>query len=254
MPLVQATDLHREYRMGDEQVHALNGVDVEIEEGEFVALLGRSGSGKSTLLNVIGGLDRPTTGRVEVADRELSSLSSAALSQYRRSTVGFIFQSFNLVPRLRAWENVGLPMVFSGHSRNERRRHALEMLERGEAKWNRATLRVLRDIMQAAGASTRTELRARLLIAELEERIAGGDGLREVDLGRETRLAVSVAATTTAATAAAAGGDEDTGGDDQQEPLSGPGHVASFAVRGPDQSGVPQSCHAAQYRGCRHRS
>ena len=130
MPLVHANDLHRDYRMGEEQVHALNGVDVEIAEGEFVALLGRSGSGKSTLLNVIGGLDRPTTGRIAVADRELSSLSSAALSEYRRSTVGFIFQSFNLVPRLRAWENVGLPMVFSGHSRNERRRRALEMLER----------------------------------------------------------------------------------------------------------------------------
>ena len=128
--LIKATDVHRDYRMGEQHVHALRGINLEIEEGEFVALLGRSGSGKSTLLNVIGGLDRPTRGRIEVAGRELSSLSSSALSLYRRSTVGFIFQSFNLVPRLRAWENVGLPMIFSGHSRQERRKRAMEMLER----------------------------------------------------------------------------------------------------------------------------
>jgi putative ABC transport system ATP-binding protein len=127
---IKASDLHRDYQMGQQRVHALDGVDVEIEEGEFVALLGRSGSGKSTLLNMIGGLDRPTSGHLEVAGDELSKLSSKELSAYRRTTVGFIFQSFNLVPRLRAWENVGLPMVFSGHRRSVRRARAMEMLDR----------------------------------------------------------------------------------------------------------------------------
>ena len=128
--LIKASDLHRDYRMGEQHVRALRGVDLEIDEGELIALLGRSGSGKSTLLNVIGGLDHPTSGHIEVAGRELSALSRSALSLYRRSMVGFIFQSFNLVPRLRAWENVSLPMVFSGHNRTERRERAMQMLER----------------------------------------------------------------------------------------------------------------------------
>ena len=128
--LIRAIGLHREYRMGEQHVHALRGVDLEIEEGEMVALLGRSGSGKSTLLNIIGGLDQPTGGRIEVAARDLSALGRGALSRYRRSMVGFVFQSFNLVPRMCAWENVSLPMVFAGHRRSERRKRAIEMLER----------------------------------------------------------------------------------------------------------------------------
>ena len=128
--LIRATGLHRDYHLGEQHVRALRGVDLEIQEGEMIALLGRSGSGKSTLLNVIGGLDRPTGGSIEVAGRDLSSCSRGALSRYRRSMVGFIFQSFNLVPRLRAWENVSLPMVFAGDGRRERRKRATEMLER----------------------------------------------------------------------------------------------------------------------------
>ena len=128
--LIKATQLQRTYELGEHPVPVLRGVDLEVEAGEMVALLGRSGSGKSTLLNLIGGLDRPTSGSIEVAGHELSSLSRTALSEYRRSTVGFIFQSFNLVPRLRAWENVSLPMVFSGRSRSERRIRAMELLER----------------------------------------------------------------------------------------------------------------------------
>ena len=127
---IESSDLHREYSLGEQRVRALRGVDVEIEEGEVVALLGRSGSGKSTLLNLIGGLDRPTRGRLVVAGLELSKLSRGALSLYRRTTIGFIFQSFNLVPRLRAWENVSLPMIFAGFSRTNRRQRALEMLDR----------------------------------------------------------------------------------------------------------------------------
>lgn len=128
--IIKASGLHRDYQMGQQHVNALDGVDLEIEEGELVALLGRSGSGKSTLLNMIGGLDQPTSGCLEVAGSELSTLSSSELSMYRRATVGFVFQSFNLVPRLRAWENVGLPMVFLGHPRHKRRAQAMEMLDR----------------------------------------------------------------------------------------------------------------------------
>jgi putative ABC transport system ATP-binding protein len=128
--LIKASELHRDYRIGEQHVPALRGLNLEIEAGEMIALLGRSGSGKSTLLNLIGGLDRPTSGSLEVAGHELSQLGRRALSQYRRCTVGFIFQSFNLVPRLRAWENVGLPLVFAGQSRTARRRRAMELLER----------------------------------------------------------------------------------------------------------------------------
>jgi putative ABC transport system ATP-binding protein len=128
--LIKARDLHRDYQLGEHHLTVLRGVNLDIEAGEMIALLGRSGSGKSTLLNLIGGLDRPTSGTIEVAGHELSALSRGELSQYRRSTVGFIFQSFNLVPRLKAWENVCLPLVFSGFGRAERRRRAMELLER----------------------------------------------------------------------------------------------------------------------------
>jgi putative ABC transport system ATP-binding protein len=128
MTLVTARELWREYSQGG--VAALAGVSLDIQAGEFVALLGRSGSGKSTLLNLLGGLDRPTRGRILVAERDLATLGARELSLYRRTTVGFIFQSFNLVPTLPAWENVALPLVFAGVPRVQRRRAALEMLDK----------------------------------------------------------------------------------------------------------------------------
>lgn len=127
--IVSATRLSREYRLGAETVHALREVDFTVETGEFVALLGRSGSGKSTLLNLLGGLDQPTRGSIVVAGRELAALNATDLSLYRRTTVGFIFQSFNLVTSLRAWENVALPLVFQGVGRLERKRRAHELLD-----------------------------------------------------------------------------------------------------------------------------
>jgi putative ABC transport system ATP-binding protein len=128
--LVQATRLWREYTLGGETVHALRGIDLAVTPGELVALLGRSGSGKSTLLNLLGGLDQPTRGSIVVQGRELAGLNQRELSLYRRTTVGFIFQSFNLVASLRAWENVALPLVFQGMGRAERRRRAHDLLER----------------------------------------------------------------------------------------------------------------------------
>ena len=130
MALVEATRLTREYHLGGEVVEALRGVDLTIEQGEFVALLGRSGSGKSTLLNLLGGLDKPTRGSIRVGGVELAEMSKNELSLYRRTTVGFIFQSFNLVTSLRAWENVALPLVFQGIGRFERKKRALELMER----------------------------------------------------------------------------------------------------------------------------
>jgi putative ABC transport system ATP-binding protein len=130
MALVEATRLWREYNLGGEVVEALRGIDLNIEQGEFVALLGRSGSGKSTLLNLLGGLDRPSRGSIRVNGVELAEMSKTELSLYRRTTVGFIFQSFNLVTSLRAWENVALPLVFQGIGRFERKKRAHALLER----------------------------------------------------------------------------------------------------------------------------
>ncbi|MBK8207484.1 MAG: ABC transporter ATP-binding protein [Planctomycetes bacterium] len=129
-PLVTATRLTRTYHLGGETVSALREVDIAVARGDFVALLGRSGSGKSTLLNLLGGLDQPTGGSIVVDGRELAGMSATELSLYRRTTVGFIFQSFNLVTSLRAWENVALPLVFQGVGRLERKRRATELLER----------------------------------------------------------------------------------------------------------------------------
>ena len=107
-PVLDARDLTRVYRMGEVDVHALRGVDFTLEEGEFLVLVGASGSGKSTLLNILGGLDRPTSGTVHFRDRDLSDASDRALTEYRRRHVGFVFQFYNLMPSLTARENVEL--------------------------------------------------------------------------------------------------------------------------------------------------
>jgi len=131
MPFIETTDLRKTYRPGRENpVHALDGVDVEIERGERLAVLGPSGSGKSTLLNLVGGLDRPTSGRVLVDGLDLGKLDERELAAYRAVAVGFVFQSFHLRPRFPAWENVALPLVFAGVERRERRRRAFELLDR----------------------------------------------------------------------------------------------------------------------------
>jgi putative ABC transport system ATP-binding protein len=129
--LVCAQNLKRHFRLeGGAVIEALRGVDFSVEAGEIVAILGKSGSGKSTLLNLLGGLDRPTAGSISVSDVRLETLSSNGLADYRLKTVGFVFQSFNLSPTLRAWENVALPLVFAGVPRGERRDRAHGLLER----------------------------------------------------------------------------------------------------------------------------
>ena len=128
--VVRAVDLTRRYEMGNTFVDALRGVDLTIARGEFVALVGPSGSGKSTVLNLIGGLDRPTSGEVWFNGTELSSSDERTLTLHRRRHVGFVFQSFNLLPRLTAEENVALPLMFSGVPEPERLAQARALLER----------------------------------------------------------------------------------------------------------------------------
>ena len=128
--LIRVHSLARRYMMGKQEVYALNGVDLQIERGEFVALVGPSGSGKSTLLNMLGGLDRPSSGEIWVDDLELGKASDKRLVHYRRERLGFIFQSFNLLPTRTAVENVEVPLMLAGVKRRERRERALELLSR----------------------------------------------------------------------------------------------------------------------------
>jgi putative ABC transport system ATP-binding protein len=128
--VVRTVNLSRRYQMGDAFVDALRGVDLTVARGEFVALVGPSGSGKSTVLNLVGGLDQPTSGQVWINGTELSASDERTLTQHRRRHVGFVFQSFNLLPRLTAEENVALPLMFSDVSEKERRARARALLER----------------------------------------------------------------------------------------------------------------------------
>jgi putative ABC transport system ATP-binding protein len=127
--LVQVHDVHKVYTRGAERVDVLKGLDLEVAQGEFLALMGPSGSGKTTLLNVIGGLDTPTSGRVIVGGHELTRTSARALAQWRAEHVGFVFQFYNLLPVLTAARNVELPLLLTRLSRAERRRHVEAALE-----------------------------------------------------------------------------------------------------------------------------
>jgi putative ABC transport system ATP-binding protein len=126
--LLETRDLKKHYRMGTSTVRALDGVSLQVHEGEFLGLLGTSGSGKSTLLNLIAGLDRATAGSLSIFGQDLSAMSSLELSAHRRRNVGVIFQSFNLVPTMSAVENVALAMMFAGVARDERMRQAAHLL------------------------------------------------------------------------------------------------------------------------------
>ena len=128
--MIEFEDLEKTYVMGDETVRALAGVSLRIERGESVAVIGPSGSGKSSLMNILGGLDRPTSGRYLFEDEDVSRFDDNQLASFRNRRIGFVFQSFQLLPRPSALENVELPMVYAGIPRDERRNRAEVLLER----------------------------------------------------------------------------------------------------------------------------
>ena len=129
-PLVRVEDLHKIYNPGENEVRALDGITLEIERGEFVAIVGHSGSGKSTLMNMLGCLDTPTTGNYFLDGQDVSRMSDNELSDIRNKKIGFIFQGFNLIPNLDAIGNVELPLIYRGMGRQQRRKAAVEALER----------------------------------------------------------------------------------------------------------------------------
>jgi putative ABC transport system ATP-binding protein len=130
MSLAELIDLEKSYRMGaDLVVEALRGVTLRIEEGEYLAIMGASGSGKSTLLNLLGCLDRPTSGRYLLGGEDVSQLSDGELSEVRGRRIGFVFQSFNLIPQLSALDNIEVPLFYQGMHRRDRRRRATALAE-----------------------------------------------------------------------------------------------------------------------------
>jgi putative ABC transport system ATP-binding protein len=128
-PVVVIRNVHKEFWRGPIRIPVLTGIDLSIAKGEFVALMGPSGSGKTTLLNLIAGLDRPTTGAIEVAGVDLGELSDRQLTRWRSSHIGFVFQLYNLIPVLTAYENVELPLLLTRLSRRQRREHVTTALD-----------------------------------------------------------------------------------------------------------------------------
>jgi putative ABC transport system ATP-binding protein len=134
MPLIETVDLWKTYVMGSEEIHALSGVSIQIERGEYVAIMGPSGSGKSTLMNLIGCLDTPSKGSYLLNGKQVSQMNDNELARIRNEEIGFVFQTFNLLPRATALHNVELPLVYAGvpaKTREERARGALDRVELG---------------------------------------------------------------------------------------------------------------------------
>ena len=130
MAIVRTQDVKKEYVMGDLTVHALKGVDIEIEQGEYLSIMGPSGSGKTTLFNMVGGLDKPSSGKVYIDDVDVAQLDAYELAWLRCRKIGYIFQSFNLIPVMTALENVTLPMVFAGLTSDEARDKGVHLLQK----------------------------------------------------------------------------------------------------------------------------
>jgi putative ABC transport system ATP-binding protein len=129
MEIIRIEDVHKVYQIGSQTVRALNGVDLTIQKNEFVALMGPSGSGKSTLMNVMGCLDSPSSGRYFLNGPDVARLSDDELAEIRNKEIGFVFQTFNLLPRYTALDNVALPLVYAGQSASDRKQRATEVME-----------------------------------------------------------------------------------------------------------------------------
>ena len=130
--VIELKNLHKIYRTGKAEVHALQGIDLTIEKNEYVAIMGPSGSGKSTLMNILGCLDTPTQGKYVLNNKDVSQLNDDELAKIRNKEIGFVFQTFNLLPKLNAWENVALPLVYAGIPKNKRYHLAVNMLKNVE--------------------------------------------------------------------------------------------------------------------------
>ena len=129
-PILRLVDVGKTYATGSVEVEALHGISMEVDRGEYVAIMGPSGSGKSTLMHILGCLDVPTTGSYDLAGEDVSAMSEDALARVRNRQIGFVFQQFNLLPALSAWRNVELPLCYSGVGRSERKERAMQVLER----------------------------------------------------------------------------------------------------------------------------
>ncbi|SNR34715.1 ABC transporter ATP-binding protein [Flavobacterium sp. ov086] len=128
-PLIKITDIKRDFVLGNEIVYVLKGIDLKINKGEYVALMGPSGSGKSTLMNLLGCLDTPTSGHYILNGKDVSQMKDDELAGIRNKEIGFVFQTFNLLPRTTALDNVALPMIYAGYSKSERTKRAEEVLK-----------------------------------------------------------------------------------------------------------------------------
>ncbi len=126
--LIKITNIKRNFALGDETVYVLKGIDLEIKKGEYVALMGPSGSGKSTLMNILGCLDTPTSGSYILNGKDVSKMKDNELAAIRNKEIGFVFQTFNLLPRMTALDNVALPMIYAGYSKSERKTRAESVL------------------------------------------------------------------------------------------------------------------------------
>ena len=128
-PVIRLQDVRKEYVVGDSHIHALDGVSLTVRPGEFVCISGRSGSGKSTMLNMLAGLEKPTSGEIIILDKHIEDMSESARIRFRRQYIGFVFQSYNLMPQYTAVENVELPLMLRGIGKRERRKQALAVME-----------------------------------------------------------------------------------------------------------------------------
>ena len=159
MALIDLRNVTKRYRVGEQEILALNGIDLLIEQGEYAAIIGPSGSGKSTLMHLLGCLDTPTSGSMHIDGVDVSRASGNKLSEMRNQKIGFVFQSFNLLPKLNVLQNVELPMIYSGVSAKERRDRALAAIERVELQ-----NRVKNTPLQLSGGQMQRVAIARALV------------------------------------------------------------------------------------------
>ncbi len=159
MPLIELRNVTKRYKIGEQEILALNGITLDIEQGEYAAIIGPSGSGKSTLMHLLGCLDTPTSGTMHIDGVDVSRASSNRLSEMRNQKIGFVFQSFNLLPKMNVLQNVELPMIYSGISAKERHTRALAAIERVELQ-----NRVKNTPLQLSGGQMQRVAIARALV------------------------------------------------------------------------------------------